>query len=326
MFTLAELEAAADLVHAIMPPTPQYAWPLLRRKVGREIWVKHENHTPIGAFKVRGGLTYADALRRSGRRIKGLISATRGNHGQSIAYAGGRLGIPVVIVVPHGNNPEKNAAMQAQGAELVVHGHDFDEARQEAARLAEVRGLEMVPSFDARLVVGVSTYALELLRAVPDLETIYVPIGMGSGICGTILARDLLGARARIVGVSAANAPANALSFAAGHPVATNAAATFADGLATRQPDRVAVDIVRKGADRVLTVTEDEIADAIRTLYETTHNVAEGAGAAALAALMKDGHGTDGGRASDRCAIVMSGGNIDRASLATVLAGGTPVL
>lgn len=322
MFTLAELEAAADLVHKIMPPTPQYAWPLLRERTGHEIWVKHENHTPTGAFKVRGGLTYLDALVKSGRKVTGLISATRGNHGQSIAFAGGRFGIPVTIVVPRGNNLEKNAAMQALGAELVVHGHDFDEARQEAKRLAETRGLELVPSFDARLVVGVATYALELFRVVPDLDTIYVPIGMGSGICGTILARDLLGLKTKVVGVCAANAPANALSFAAGRPVATNSAATFADGMATREPHPQAVEIFCKGADSVLTVTEDEIADAIRLIFATTHNLVEGAGAAPLAALIQAQDPSTTGKS----AVVLSGGNIDQIGMAEVLLGRTPVV
>jgi threonine dehydratase len=320
MFTLSELEAAAQVVHAIMPPTPQYAWPLLCQTVGCEVWVKHENHTPTGAFKVRGGLTYLDALVKSGRKVNSLISATRGNHGQSIAYAGGRHGVPVTIVVPHGNNPEKNAAMQALGANLVIHGQDFDEARHEAGRLAGERDHEFVPSFDPRLVVGVATYALELFRAVPDLDTVYVPIGMGSGICGTIIARDLLGLKTRVVGVSAANAPANALSFAAGRPVPTNQAATFADGMATREPNALAIELICQGADAVVTVTEDQIADAIRLIFETTHNVAEGAGAAALAALQME-HRV---RGPAKRAIICSGGNIDRPSFARVLAGQTP--
>ena len=320
MFTLAELEAAAQVVHAIMPATPQYAWPLLRERFGCEVWVKHENHTPTAAFKVRGGLTYVDALAKSGRKVSGLISATRGNHGQSIAFAGGRFGLPVSIVVPNGNNPEKNAAMRALGAELIVHGQDFDEARHEASRLADERGLEYVPSFDPRLVVGVATFALELFRAVPDLDTVYVPIGMGSGVCGAILARDLLGLKARIVGVSAANAPANALSFAAGRPIPTNSAATFADGMATREPHPQAVEIFCAGAAGVLTATDDEIADAIRLLYEATHNVAEGAGAAALVALQLEHRE----RGPAKRAIILSGGNIDRHSFAQVLSGRTP--
>ena len=287
--------------------------------------MKHENHTPIGAFKVRGGLTYLDALVRSGKKVGGLISATRGNHGQSIAFAGGRFGIPVTIVVPHGNNPEKNAAMQALGAELVVHGQDFDGARQEAKRLADTRGLELVPSFDPQLVVGVATYALELFRAVPDLETVYVPIGMGSGICGTILARDLLGLPTKVVGVCAANAPANALSFAAGRPVATNSAATFADGMATRDPHPQAVEIFCNGADAVVTVTEGEIAEAIRLLYETTHNLVEGAGAAALAAFINAHERPVAGKSTaGKHGVVLSGGNIDRSSMIEVLSGRTP--
>jgi threonine dehydratase len=319
MFTLAELEAAADIVHAVMPPTPQYAWPLLGRRLGREVWVKHENHTPIGAFKVRGGLTFMDELKRSGRRVAGLITATRGNHGQSIPYAARRVGVPVTIVVPEGNNPEKNAAMEALGARLVVYGRDFDTARQEAARLAEREGLEFVPSFDRRLVVGVATYALELFRAVPDLARVYVPIGMGSGVCGVIAARDLLGAKAEVIGVAAEQAPASALSFAAGHAVPTNSAMTFADGMATRDPHPDAVAIMRRGAADVVTVGEDAMAEAVRVLFETTHNVAEGAGAAALAALTADGARSSGPRA-----VILTGGNIDKASLTTILSGGTP--
>jgi len=302
-FTLPELEAAATVVHAVMPPTPQYAWPLLAARTGCEAWVKHENHTPTGAFKVRGGLVYFDRHRPGG----GAISATRGNHGQSVAFAGRRYGIPVTIVVPHGNSVEKNAAMRALGAELVEHGRDFDEARPEAERLAQARGLTMVPSFHPDLVLGVATYALELFRAVPDLHTVYVPIGMGSGICGVIRTRDLLGLATRVVGVQAERAPSYARSFEAGRIVTTERADTFADGVATRVPDPQAFEIIREGAERIVTVSEEEIAAAIRAYHTDTHNLAEGAGAAPLAALMKERE-TMRGR---KVALVLSGGNID---------------
>jgi threonine dehydratase len=294
-----------------MPPTPQYAWPLIAARAGCEVWVKHENHTPIGAFKVRGGLVYFDRQRPS----RGVISATRGNHGQSIAFAGRRAGIPVTIVVPHGNSREKNAAMRAFGAELIEHGRDFDEAREEAGRLAGERGLAMVPSFHRDLVLGVATYALELLRAVPSLDTVYVPIGMGSGICGLIRTRDLLGLGTKIVGVQSEWAPAYALSFAAGRVVTTESAETFADGMATRVPDPEALEAIRQGAERIVTVSEDAIADAMRALFTDTHNVAEGAGAAPLAALLKERE-TMRGR---KVALIQSGGNVDLALFQRVL-------
>jgi len=286
-----------------MPPTPQYAWPLLAARAGCEVWVKHENHTPTGAFKVRGGLVYCDRRRAS----KGLVSATRGNHGQSIAYAARRAGIPVTIVVPRGNSVEKNAAMRALGAELVEHGRDFDQARPEAERLAQERGLDMVPSFHPDLVLGVATYALELFRSVPDLHTVYVPIGLGSGICGVIRTRDLLGLATRVVGVQSERAPSYARSFEAGRIVTTESADTFADGVATRVPDPLAFERIRKGVERIVTVSEEEIAAAMRALYTDTHNLAEGAGAAPLAALLKEGEPMRG----RKVAVVLSGGNID---------------
>jgi threonine dehydratase len=319
LFSLFELEAAAELVAGVVPPTPQYAWPLLARRTGAEVWVKHENHTPIGAFKVRGGITYMDWLKRAGE-CSGVISATRGNHGQSIALAGRRAKVPVTILVPHANSVEKNAAMEGFGAELIVYGRDFDEAKDYAARLAEERKLSFVPSFHPLLVKGVATYALELLRAVAKLHTVYVPIGMGSGICGLIAARDLLGLKTDIVGVVAERAPAVALSLAAGHKVSTSSALTFADGLACRDPHPQAIDIIAKGAARLVTVTEEEMAEAIRAYYTATHNVAEGAGAAPLAALLKERDCMRG----RRVALILSGGNIDADVLCRVLAGGTP--
>ncbi|MBN8891262.1 MAG: hypothetical protein BGP12_03635 [Rhodospirillales bacterium 70-18] len=308
MFTLSELEAAADLVHACFPATASYVWPLLAARAGCEVWVKHENHTPTGAFKVRGGLTYMDRRQRAGRS-GGIVSATRGNHGQSLAYAGGRAGIPVTIVVPYGNSAEKNAAMRAFGARLVEHGADFDEARQHAQALAAAEGLDFAPSFHPDLVVGVATWALELFRAAPPLDVLYVPIGLGSGICGAILARDLLGLSTEIVGVQSTGAPAYALSFAAGHVVETNRADTRADGMATRQPDAAALAIIRAGASHVVTVTDDEVAAAIRAYWTDTHNLAEGAGAAPLAALLQE----RGRRAGQRAGVVLCGGNIDLA-------------
>lgn len=320
MFTLAELEAAASLVHAHMPPTPQHAWPLLKSRLGVEVVVKHENHTPAGAFKVRGGIVFIDELKRAGIGAQGLVTATRGNHGQSIARAATAAGIPATIVVPHGNSLEKNAAMRGFGATLVEYGADFDEAKAEAARLAEVNGLYMVPSFHAALVKGVATYALELFRAAPDLAAVYVPIGLGSGICGIIQARDLLGLETKVIGVVAENAPAYALSFEAGAPVPTNSARTFADGMAVREPNSEALAIIRRGAERVVRIGEDAIAEAMRVLFEDTHNVAEGAGAAPLAALMAERERWQG----RRVAVIVSGGNVDRPVYRQVLAGETP--
>ena len=318
--SLGDIETAAELVRGLVPPTPQHAWPLLAQRIGADVWVKHENHTAIGAFKIRGGITYMHWLKRAKPKVKGVITATRGNHGQSIALAARRAGLSATILVPHGNNVEKNAAMRSFGAELVVHGRDFDEAKAHAAALARERGLHFVPSFDLELVKGVATYALELFRGVPDLATVYVPIGMGSGICGLIAVRDLLGLKTEIVGVVAEAAPAVALSVEAGHPVPTNSAHTFADGMACREPDAQALDIIRKGAARVVQVTEDEIAEAMRIAWATTHNVAEGAGAAPLAALIKECQRMRG----KRVALILSGGNIDAEALRTVLDGRTP--
>ena len=274
------------------------AWPLLAKRTGANVWVKHENHTPIGAFKVRGGLIYLGRVAREGLAPNGLVSATRGNHGQSLAYAGRKYGMPVTIVVPTGNSAEKNDAMRAFGARLVEHGADFDAARIEAMRLAEQDGFYFAPSFHRDLVLGVSTWALELFEAAPDLDILYVPIGMGSGICGAILARDLLGLKTEIVGVQSEGAPSYALSFQAGHVVQTNSADTKADGLATRVPDPTALAIILKGASRIVTVSDDEVAEAIRAYWTDTHNLAEGAGAAPLAALIQERDAD--GRAQDR--------------------------
>ncbi|TCZ64314.1 threonine dehydratase [Roseicella aquatilis] len=318
MFDLPALDAAAALVHRAFPPTPHYAWPLLAARAGAEVWVKHENHTPTGAFKVRGGLVYMDRLKRERPRVRGVVSATRGNHGQSLAYAGARHGVPVTIVVPQGNSTEKNAAMRAQGATLVEHGADFDAARQHAAALAAERGLEFAPSFAPDLVLGVATYALELFRGAPPLDALYVPIGLGSGICGCILARDLLGLSTEIIGVQSTAAPAYALSFAAGRVVTVASAATRADGMAVRIPDPAALAIIRAGAARIVTVTDAEVAAAIRAYWQDTHNLAEGAGAAPLAALLQERERMAGRRVG----LVLCGGNIDLALFRDWVLGG----
>jgi threonine dehydratase len=320
LFSLDELVDAGDVVRAFMPATPAYAWPLLRRRIGAEVFVKHENHTPVGAFKVRGGLVYFDELRRSRKLPQGVVTATRGNHGQSIAVGAASVNAKAVIVVPEGNSPGKNAAMASLGAEVIAAGVDFDESRTVAARIADERGYHLAPSFHAGLIKGVATYAYELFTAVPDLDVVYAPIGMGSGICGLITVRDLLGLRTEIVGVIADNAPAMALSFAEGRVIATNSAHTFADGMACRNPAPEALAIIRAGASRILRLSEDEIAEAVRIFFTDTHNLAEGAGAAALAGLIRES-ARWGGR---RVAVICSGGNIDAPVFADILAGRTP--
>ena len=307
MFDLGQLQRAQQIVHAAMPPTPAHAWPLLSERLGATAIVKHENHTPIGAFKVRGGLVYLDRLTRERPHTRGLVSATRGNHGQSLAFAASRYRMPVTIYVPQGNSTEKNRAMRAFGANLIEFGEDFQVAREEAGRHASRDGLELVPSFHPDLVMGVATYALELFRTAPDLDILYVPIGQGSGICGCILARDLLGLSTEIIGVQSTLAPSYALSFAAGAVVMTNSSDTLADGMATRVPDPDALAIIRRGASRIMQVTDDEVAAAIRAYWTDTHNLAEGAGAAALAAALQDKARLSG----KRVGLILSGGNID---------------
>jgi threonine dehydratase len=307
MFNLTELESAQQIVHAAMRPTPAHAWPLLSERLGTSVIVKHENHTPTGAFKVRGGLIYVDRLKRERPQTAGIISATTGNHGQSLAFAAGRNKLPVTIYVPHGNSVEKNRAMKAFGARLIEHGEDFEAARQEARRHAKRDELEMVPSFHPDLVLGVATYALELFRSQLDLDVLYVPIGQGSGISGCILARDLLGLKTEIVGVQSTEAPSYALSFKAGTIVSTNSSNTRADGMATRIPDPDSFEIIRKGASHIVEVTDEEIGEAIRSFWTDTHNLAEGAGAAPLAAALQEKAKLRG----KRVGLILSGGNID---------------
>lgn len=312
---LNEIEAAADIVYQYMRPTPEIQWPLLSQRAGTEVVVKHENHTPIGAFKVRGGLNYMQRLKDAEPNCPGVITATRGNHGQSVSRAATALGIRSVIYVPHGNNPEKNQAMKAFGAELMEHGDDFQESREEAGRVGEADGLHMIPPFHPDLVAGVGTYGLELMRAHPDLDTIYVPIGMGSGICGLISARDGLGLSTKIVGIVAENAPAYALSFEAGKVVETNDAATFADGVACRSPDPIALEIINQGAERIVRISEQEFRDAMQAYFFDTHNIAEGAGAGPLAGLLKEKEQMAG----KKVGVILTGGNADRAQFQQVL-------
>jgi threonine dehydratase len=313
--SLNDLESATKIIRGFMPPTPQYSWPLLAERTGAHVIVKHENHTPVGAFKVRGGIVYMDHLRRT-QQVPGIVTATRGNHGQSIPFAARRYGIPVLVVVPHGNSVEKNNAMRALGADLVEEGHDFQAAVEAADRIAVERGWHRLPSYHPHLVSGVGTYALELLRAAPDMDTVYVPIGLGSGICGMIAARDALGLATRIVGVVSSGAPAYALSMAAGHPISHPVTTEIADGMACRTPLADPLEVIMRGAERIVQVSDAEVGEAMRAYFTDTHNVAEGAGAASLAALMQERELMRGRKVG----VVLSGGNVDREVFARVLA------
>ncbi len=313
--TLADLESAAVLVHAAMPPTPQYHWPLLDARVGAEVWVKHENHSPLGAFKVRGGLVYMDELVRAEAGIRGIVSATRGNHGQSVGFAARRHGLAACVVVPFGNSAQKNDAMRALGVELIEHGHDFQDAVEAADAIALERDWHRLPSYHEWLVRGVGTYALELFRGAPALDAVYVPIGLGSGIAGVMAARDALGLRTVVIGVVAAAAPAMAMSFEAGRVVSHDVTTRIADGMACRIPVADALADISRGVERIVVVTDDEIEAAMRMLFADTHNVAEGAGAASFAALMQEREKVRG----TRVAVVLSGGNVDSAPFARIL-------
>lgn len=320
-FSLEELDQAAALIGNFMPPTPQYRWPLLAARCDAEVWVKHENHTPIGAFKVRGGINYMHRLKRQQPDLGGVISATRGNHGQSIGFAAAAVGMAAKILVPGGNNPEKNDAMRALGVELIEYGDDFQAAAERAAKLAADQGLHMIVPFHPWLVQGVASYGLELFRAVAasggELDAVLVAVGMGSGICSLIAARDALGLGTRIYGVVAENAPAYALSFRRGRVVNTETADTLADGVACRSPDAAALAIMLNGAADIISVGEDDILAAIGYYLSDTHNLAEGAGAAPLAALLKRREQFAG----QRVGLIMSGGNADQALIARVLEG-----
>jgi threonine dehydratase len=313
------LEDAARIVHAAMPATPQYVWPLLAEALGTEVWLKHENHTPVGAFKLRGGLTYFDALRRREPDCPGVVSATKGNHGQSIGFAARRAHLPATIFVPFGNSREKNAAMRALGVTLIEHGHDFQAAREEAARFAAERQLHFVRAFDMDLVRGVATYWMELFAAAPDLDVIFVPVGQGSGICAAIAARQASGLAMRIVGVVSAQAPCHALSFREKKVIEAPVTTRIADGLACRIPDAEALDLMLRHVDEVIEVSDEEIAAAMRLLFAATHNVAEGAGAASLAAALKSRERLRGRKVG----LTLCGANVDSDVFSRVLAGGS---
>jgi threonine dehydratase len=316
MFSRESIESAQRIVREAVPPTPQQRWPLLDQRVGAAVWVKHENHTPVGAFKVRGGLTYFDALRQREPQVRGVISATRGNHGQSVGFAARRHGMAATIVVPHGNSLEKNAAMRALGVELIEHGDDFQAAREHAGALAQQRGLHMIPSYHDDLVRGVATYWIELFEAAqPDV--VFVPIGQGSGICACAAARAHTGVRSRIVGVVSAHASAYQQSFRAGRVIEAPVGTVLADGMACRVPDAQALEVIRREVDDVVAVTDDQVAAAMRALFADTHNVAEGAGAASLAGALQQ-RARWAGRS---VGITLSGGNVDSAVFAKVLAG-----
>ena len=307
MFSLSELQSAEQLVRRYLPPTPQLNWPLLSARTGADLWVKHENHAPTGAFKGRGGLLHLSKLQAAGQSKRGIISATRGNHGLSLAYAGRIFGLPVTIVVPNANSVEKNRFICALGARLVEIGDDFDAARLEAMRLAKEEQLHFVPSFHPDLVLGVSTWAFELFTSVQDIEALYVPIGLGSGICGAICVRDLLNLRTEIIGVQSAHFPAYATSLAAGKAIDVSGGQTYLDGVSVRIPDPSAFAIIQGGVSRIVTISDDEAAQAVRAYWTDTHNLAEGAGAAALAGVLKERQFVAG----RRIAAVLSGGNID---------------
>ncbi|MBP0596712.1 threonine dehydratase [Herbaspirillum sp. LeCh32-8] len=312
----AEIEQAAAVVYGAMAPTPQLCWPLLNQALGAQVWVKHENHAPTGAFKVRGGLVYMDKLARRQPQPAGVISATRGNHGQSVGLAAARFGIDATIVVPEGNSREKNAAMRALGVSLVEHGSEFQESREYAQRLAQERQLHMIPSYHRDLVAGVSTYWMELFNAQPDLDVVFVPVGQGSGMCGAVAARNALGLKTRVIGVVSAHALAYKLSFEQGAKIASPVSTQIADGVACRVPDEASLAVLRAEVDEVIAVTDDEVMDAMKLFFIATHNVAEGAGACALAAALQMG-GKLRGR---KIGVTLSGGNVDHDVFARVLA------
>ncbi len=315
--TLAQIHEAQTVLYRHMPPTPQYSWPLLNQRLGTEAWIKHENHTPVGAFKLRGALVYIDWLRQSQPDLAGVVAATRGNHGQGVGMAARLMGLKAIIVVPHGNSKEKNRAMLAQGVELIEHGHDFQESLEFARTVAAERGFAMVDSFHERLVMGTATYALEFFKAAPPLDLVYVPIGLGSSICGVSAARNALGLTTEIVGVVASGSPSYSISFSQRKVVEAPSKTLIADGLACRLPNQQAMEAIWDNVARIVEVTDAEIAEAMRIYYQDTHNLAEGAGAAALAAAVREKSEHEG----KRIGIILTGGNVDRELYNDVLAG-----
>jgi len=319
--SLQQIREAQHVLYRYMPPTPQYSWPLLNQCLDAEVWVKHENHTPVGAFKIRGALLYMDWLAQTHPKLKGVVAATRGNHGQGVAMAARLHAVGCVIVVPHGNSVEKNRAMVAQGAELVEHGQDFQESLEHARMLAGERGFTMVDSFHERLVMGTATYALEFLQSAPLLDRVYVPIGLGSSICGVSAARNALKLTTEIVGVVASGSPSYSLSFTQQKIVEAPSRTAIADGLACRTPNPTAMDAIWKNVARIVEVSDPEIEAAMRAIYQDTHNVAEGAAAAAFAGALKEQDANRG----QRIGIVLTGGNVDAPVFARVLAEKTVV-
>lgn len=312
-----QIHEAQEILLRYMPPTPQYTWPLVNVRLGAEAWIKHENHTPVGAFKIRGALIYLDWLRQMQPSLHGVVAATRGNHGQGVAMAARLNGIQSVIVVPHDNSREKNRAMIAQGAELVEHGQDFQESLEFARDLASTRCFVMVDSFHERLVMGTATYAMEFFRSVPALDVVYVPIGLGSSICGVSAVRNALALTTKIVGVVASGSPSYALSFRQRRIVAAPSLTALADGLACRTPNREAMEVIWQNVERIIEVSDNEIAAAMRALYQDTHNLSEGAAAAALAGALREKDLNRG----KRIGVILTGGNVDAPVFASVLTG-----
>lgn len=313
--SLDEIKQAQELVYSVMPPTPQFSWPLLSNRLGTEVWVKHENHTPIGAFKARTAIVYAAELFKNGNHIKGLIAATRGNHGQSVALAAKRFKVPCTIVVPYGNSKSKNAAMEAQGANLIEFGNDFQEAREHTDQLAAQQQFHIVPAYHYNIVKGVATYWLEFFSAVPNLDIIYVPVGQGSGISSAVAVRQGLNFKTKIIGVVSEGAPAYALSFEARRKIDAPVTTQIADGMACRVPDDDPLEIMLSNVDHIVRVSDDDVRQAMKIYFTDTHNVVEGAGAAALAAALKE----KSSLAGKRIGLVASGGNVDHETFAKVL-------
>ena len=314
--TPAQIHEAQSIVYSHMPATPQYTWPLINQRLGANAWIKHENYTPVGAFKVRGALVYVQWLKQTQPDVP-VVAATRGNHGLGVALAAHLVGVKAIIVVPHGNSKEKNRAMIAQGAELIEHGHDFQASLEHARTLAAERGLVMIDSFHERLVMGTATYALEFFQGAPALDCIYVPIGLGSSVCGVAAARNALALKTEIIGVVSAASPSYALSFAHRKIIPAPAQTKIADGLACRVPAPEAMEIIWANVSRIVEVSDAEIAEAMRIYFQDTHTVAEGAGAAPLAAAIKEQHQIR----NKTIGLVHTGANVDMDLYEKVLSG-----